>query len=100
MRRVDQLNGRFAARAFMPFATLIEAMLSATAAQDRLERYSIGRSFALAKHEAEQVGPGHPVWAGASRLFPAIFDGLRRAQLQDLGKLPDWAGGAPQRPVG
>jgi len=90
----SMLNAKLGAQAFMPFATLIETMLSATPARERLERMSVARSFALAKQGAEQVRPGDPVWAGATRLFPEVFDGLRRAELADLGKLPAWAGGA------
>ena len=50
----------------------------------------------LAAATTEQISPGHPVWAGAARLFPEVFDGLRRAELDDLGRLPRWAGGAEQ----
>ena len=89
----SMLNAKLAAHAFMPFATLIETMLAATPARDRLERTSILRSLTLAKQGAVQVQPGHPVWGGATRLFPEVFDGLRRAELADLGRLPAWAGG-------
>ncbi len=80
----------------VPFATLIETMLRATPTRDRLARTSLARAFEHAKLESEQIAPGHPVWSGAARLFPEIFDGLRRAELDDLGKLPGWAGGASQ----
>ena len=90
----SMLNAKLAAHAFMPFATLIETMLAATPARDRLERTSISRSLTFAKQGAAQVQPGHPVWAGATRLFPEIFDGLRREELADLGRLPAWASGA------
>ena len=89
----SMLNAKLAAHAFMPFATLIETMLAAAPARDRLKRISILRSLTLAKQGAVQVQPDHPVWAGATRLFPEIFDGFRRAELADLGRLPAWAGG-------
>lgn len=92
----SMLNAKLAAQAFMPFATLIETMLRATPARDRLARTSLARAFEHARLESEQIAPGHPVWSGATRLFPEIFDGLRRAELDDLGKLPGWAGGASQ----
>lgn len=90
------LNAKLAAQAFKPYATLIETMLAATAARDRLARTSLAHAFAQAKREADQIEPGQPVWAGATRLFPEIFDGLRRAELDDLGRLPIWAGGTAQ----
>lgn len=43
--------------------------------------------------DVPRIGAAHPVWAGATWLFPEIFDGLRRAELADLGRLPAWAGG-------
>ena len=90
---VAMLNAKLAAHEFMAYATLIEKMLAATAARDRLKRTSLARALEQAKREVIQVEPGHPVWSGATRLFPEIFDGLRRAELEDLAKLPSWAGG-------
>jgi hypothetical protein len=75
----------------MPYAVLVESMLRATRVRDLLGRDSLDRTLERAKLEAEQVAADHPVWAGATRLFPEIFDGLRRAELADLGQLPDWA---------
>lgn len=93
---VAMLNAKLAAQAFMPYAALIETMLAATPARDRLARKTLARAFDHARLEAEQIGPGHPVWSGAARLFPEIYDGLRRAELDDLGKLSQWAGGTAQ----
>lgn len=94
------LNSKLAAAAFAPYANLIETMLVASTAHDRLERASLREALGRAKSRAEQVTPDHPVWAGARRLFPEIFDGLRRAELADLGKLPEWAGGPGARGPG
>lgn len=91
---VAMLNAKLSAQSFMPFATLIETMLHATPTRDRLVRTSLVRAFEHAKQESEQIAPDHPVWSGVTRLFPEIFDGLRRAELDDLGRLPGWAGGA------
>lgn len=91
---VAMLNAKLAGQAFMPYAGLIEWMLNATPARDRLLRTSLNRAFEHARMEASQIGSGHPVWEGAARLFPEIFDGLRRAELDELGKLPTWAGGS------
>lgn len=90
------LNAKLTSQAFMPYAALIETMLAATPARDRLARSSLARTFEQARREAEQIQPGHPVWSGVARLFPEIYDGLRRAELNDLGKLPQWAGGTAQ----
>lgn len=87
------LNAKLAAQTFMPYATLIETMLASTSARDRLNRQSLARALANAKSEARQIEPDHPIWAAATRLFPEVFDGLRRAELQDLGRLPTWADG-------
>lgn len=89
----SMLNAKLTAQEFMPYATLIETMLLTTSARDRLSRRSLARTLANAKSEARQIGPDHPIWAAATRLFPEVFDGLRRAELQDLGKLPTWAAG-------
>lgn len=90
------LNAKLTAQAFKPYAMLIETMLAATPARDRLARSSLARAFEHARDEAEQIQPEHPVWLGIARLFPEIYDGLRRAELNDLDKLPQWAGGTAQ----
>jgi len=33
----------------------------------------------------------HPLWQAMVRLFPEVFNGLVRAELEDLGRLPRWA---------
>lgn len=93
---VAMLNAKLSSQFFAPYASLIETMLRAGPARDRLDRASLKTAFAKAAAMAEQVKSGHPVWAGAARLFPEVFDGLRRAELDDLGRLPGWAGGAEQ----
>lgn len=46
----------------------------------------VARSFKRGAHVVPTVRP----------IFPEIFDALRRAELNDLGKLPIWAGGTAQ----
>lgn len=87
------LNAKISAGEFMSYADLIATMLAATPARDRLERPSLLKAFETARYTAAQVQPGHPVWSAVTRLFPEIFDSLRRAELDDLQKLPLWAGG-------
>lgn len=91
---IAMLNSKLAATAFAPYAALIETMLRASSAADRLERTSLREALRRSQAQTEQITASHPVWAGAARLFPEIFDGLRRAELADLGKLPRWAGGS------
>lgn len=91
---IAMLNSKLASAAFAPYANLIETMLAGSAARDRLERASLRDALGRAQAQGGQVTLDHPVWAGAQRLFPEIFDGLRRAELADLGKLPRWAGGS------
>ena len=40
---------------------------------------------------APQIGPGHPVWEAMAVLFAEVLDGLVRAELSDLDRLPAWA---------
>lgn len=91
---VAMLNAKLASQVFMPYAVLIETMLAETLARDRLTRNTLAEALKHARLEVEQIMPGHPVWSGATRLFPEIFDGLCRAELADLGSLPLWAGGS------
>jgi hypothetical protein len=87
------LNAKLSSQAFMPYADLIATMLAATPVRDRLDKPSLRHAIDDARQNAAQIGPGHPVWMGVTRLFPEIFDGVRRAELEDLNRLPAWAGG-------
>jgi hypothetical protein len=71
--------------------TLVEIMLLNTSAKDRLEKPTLRETLAKAKMSSIQIGPDHAVWSGVRRLFPEIYDGLLRAELEDLGELPVWA---------
>lgn len=88
---VAMLNARLSGATYMPYAALIEAMLAGTRARQFLTRPSLQAALAKARQMAGQIGLGHPVWAAAVRLFPEVLDGLIRAELADLGKLPEWA---------
>jgi hypothetical protein len=85
------LNAKLSSEQFKPYAMLIEAMLRGTKARDKLATVSVSRTLERAKLDAEQIIPSHPIWLAAARLFPEVLDGLRRAELEELGKLPDWA---------
>jgi hypothetical protein len=88
---VAMLNARLSSVTWIPYASLIEAMLAGTRARHCLTRPSLQAALGKARRQAVQIGPGHALWDGAARLFPEIFDGLLRAELADLGQLPAWA---------
>jgi hypothetical protein len=90
-RLVAMLNSKLSSAFLAPFATVIEAMLEGTKMRERLSRASLQQALAQAKAAAPQVQPGHAVWDGVTRLFPEVFDGLKRAELLDLERLPEWA---------
>nr|WP_157073554.1 hypothetical protein [Sphingomonas soli] len=91
------LNARLSAAPYMPYATLIETMLANTMAHEWLSRASLQTALAKARHRAAQIRPGHAIWSAAKRLFPEVFDGMLRAELNDLGQLPAWAMSNPAR---
>jgi hypothetical protein len=88
---VAMLNARLSGALFMRYADLCEAMLAGTACSPALGRSSLQTALATARRDAEQIGPGHPIWSAAARLFPEVFDGMLRAELADLRQLPGWA---------
>jgi hypothetical protein len=96
---VAMLNARMSGAPYMPYANLIATMLAGTAARRALARPSLQTALAKARQQAGQIAAGHPVWDGAARLFPEVFEGVLRAELTDLGQLPSWAcvGAGPDR---
>jgi len=80
---------------FAPYADMIEAFLGATAKADLLTRPSLQKMLTNARAEHGQVDSDHPIWSAAARMFPEALDGLVRAELSDLGRLPAWAIPAP-----
>ena len=85
------LNARLSGELYKRYADLIETMLAGTAAKHVLTRPSLQTALGKARAEAEQIASGHPIWDGAARLFPEVYDGLLRAELADLDQLPAWA---------
>ena len=88
---VAMLNARLSGAMNMRYADLIETMLAGTSRSYELDRPSLRTALANARQQVQQIAPGHPLWASAGRLFPEVFDGVRRAELTDLGQLPTWA---------
>lgn len=87
------LNAKLASQTLAPFASLIEQMVTHCRLGELKDRATLQTSFANAKAAATQISPSHPVSFAAARLFPEIYDGVRRAEMSDLGCLPVWAGG-------
>ena len=96
---VAMLNSKLKNKLFAQYAGIIESMLEATAIRERLKIESLATALGQAKMAAKQVSSGHPIWLAVTRLFPEIFDGVIRAELQDLECLPRWAGGVEQSSV-
>lgn len=65
--------------------------MRSTRLADLLERPSLMRIIAEAREAEAQTGQEHPLWRAMARLFPEVLDGLVRAELADLGQLPEWA---------
>lgn len=88
---VAMLNSKLTSIFFKPYADLFDLFLSRTSLADLLSRDSLKKLLLHAKLETAQIGPEHPVWAGARRLFPEVLDPILRTELEDLDQLPDWA---------
>lgn len=89
---IAMLNARLSSIHYMRYADLIAAMLAGTACRHALGRTSLQTAISKARSETGQIGADHPLWRAAARLFPEVFDGMLRAELADLHKLPAWAG--------
>lgn len=87
------LNSKLSAATFAPYADLIEMFLANTARSELLQRSSLRKCLAIARGSMTQIGPDHPVWRAMALLFPEALNGLVRAEMQDLARLPKWAGG-------
>lgn len=88
---LSMLNSKLSGVDFKHCASLIETFVGSTALSYLLEKDSLRRIIAEAKQSEAQVDQDHPLWRVMSRLFPEVLDGLVRAELADLGQLPDWA---------
>lgn len=88
---LSMLNSKLSGSEFKHCASLIEAFVGATSLSGLLEKASLHRFIAQAKQTEVQIDQDHPLWRVMARLFPEVLDGLVRAELADLGQLPDWA---------
>ena len=90
---LQMLNAKLAGRFIMPYATLIETFLTASARAELLSRESLATAVRQAKLALPQIGADDPTWLAAVRIFPEILDGVRRQEMIDVKALPFWAGG-------
>lgn len=90
---LPMLNAKLSGHGFMPYATMIEHFLAVGARRDLLERESLSRIIASAKSGRPQITPTDPTWRAVTRIFPEVFDGVRRQEMIDMFALPAWAGG-------
>jgi hypothetical protein len=88
---LQMLNSKLMSADFRHCAGLIETFLLNSAFSHLLMTPSLVRKLAEARQADEQIGESHPLWQAMARLFPEIFNGVVRAELQDLGRLPNWA---------
>ncbi|MDG6079920.1 hypothetical protein E3U23_12040 [Erythrobacter litoralis] len=96
---LSMLNSKLNGSDFKHCASLIEAFVGGTSLSELLEKASLRRFIAEAKQAEAQVDQEHPLWRVMTFLFPEVLDGLVRAELTDLGQLPDWASSAPSGPI-
>lgn len=87
------LNSKLSGSDFKHCASLIDSFVRATALADLAERPSLKRMIKEAQETEAQIDNEHPIWQAMARLFPEVLDGLVRAELDDLGRLPKWAVG-------
>lgn len=85
------LNSKLSSGDFKHCANLIDSFIRSTALADLAERPSLKRMIKQAQETEAQIDNEHPVWRAMARLFPEVLDGLVRAELDDLGRLPKWA---------
>ena len=88
---LSMLNSKLNGAEFRHCADLIEAFVRSTRLADLLERPSLMRIITDARAAEAQIGQDHALWRAMARLFPEVLNGLVRAQLADLGQLPEWA---------
>lgn len=88
---LSMLNSKLSGSDFKHCANLVETFVASTPLSGLLEKPSLRRIIAEAKTTHTQVGTDHPLWRVMALLFPEVFDGLVRAELTDLGQLPNWA---------
>jgi hypothetical protein len=90
-RLVAMLNSKLNSTNIQPYSNLLETAINNSRAAIHLQRSSLRTAFERARNLRKQIDTNHPVWKACARIFPESLDGLIRAELIDLGSLPDWA---------
>ncbi len=85
------LNSKLSSADFKHCANLIDSFVRSTALADLAEKPSFVRKVSEARDAEEQTASAHPVWQAMACLFPEALDGVVRAELSDLDRLPKWA---------
>lgn len=88
---IAMLNSKMSSAAFAPYANLIQTFLETTPLSELASKASLSKILNNARAEHLQIDSSHVVWIALARLFPEALDGLVRAELIDLDKLPKWA---------
>lgn len=88
---VAMLNSKLSSADFKHCANLIDSFVRSTALADLAERPSLRRMVKEARDSEEQITNEHAIWQAMACLFPEALDGLVRAELTDLDRLPKWA---------
>ncbi|MYM00251.1 hypothetical protein GR702_21130 [Novosphingobium sp. FGD1] len=88
---LQMLNTKMTAGELRPCADLVRTFVSRTVLAGLLVTPSLQRILEQGRMAAPQIGPGHPVWEAMAVLFAEVLDGLVRAELSDLDRLPAWA---------
>lgn len=92
------LNSKLGSSTYGSYADLLDHFLDATPLSELLQRPSLMKTLMEARRSHVQIGPDHPVWRAARRMFPEALDGMVRAELADLDRLPGWARRGGRRP--
>lgn len=85
------LNSKLSSADFRHCANLIDSFVRSTALAYLAEKPSFVRKVSEARDAEEQIASEHPVWQVITYLFPEALDGVVRAELSDLDRLPKWA---------
>lgn len=97
---LQMLNSKLPSSDFRHCARLIKAFVGRTPLQPLLDVASLRKIVATAEGSEVQIESEHPLWLAMAHLFPEILDGMVRAELQDLKRLPKWAKVGLQRQPG
>lgn len=85
------LNSKLSNADFRYCAALVDHFLRATRSAHLADRESFVNTVRQACETDQQIAPEHLVWRAMRKLFPEALDGIVRAELRDLDRLPRWA---------